>query len=248
MSNYNPYAAPQVEALPPPPPVGVAGEPRPWTIGEVLSLGWARIKDDGGALVVSSFVVQGIAGIPANIPTVLRLVGVLNEGDTIYWIVFGVCTLVSLLAGAWFRGGLIKVWLDSARGRKIDVGDVFKGGRFFAPIFGAEMIWYLTSLVGFAFLIVPGIYVSLGFGMATTIIVDRQLGVMESLRESWRVMNGQRMGVLGYYFATMGLALGGLAACCVGIMVVVPWVGVAFTAIYLRATGQDDAVTTAVGP
>lgn len=246
--SYNPYAAPQVEILQPPPERGPLGEPRPWTVSEVVSIGWSRIKADGGPLVVASFVAQGIAGVPGQIPAVLRLVGVVDERDVAYWIVFSVCTLATLIAGAWFRGGMIKVWLDAARGKKVDVGDIFKGGRFFGRVLAAELIWYLATLFGTVLLVVPGIYVGLGLGFCTTVIVDRDVGAMEGLRESWRLMNGQRMGVLGFYFASMLLAIGGLLACCVGLMVVIPWIGVAFSVIYLRASGQSDAVTTVGGP
>jgi uncharacterized membrane protein len=88
--------------------------------------------------------------------------------------------------------------------------------------------------------------------MSSTLIVDRNMGAIESLRESWRIMNGQRGGVFGFYLMAMVLVIGGVLACCVGILVVVPWIGVAFSVIYLRITGQDDATTavatTGAGP
>ena len=246
--SYNPYAAPQVQVLAPPPPVGAPGEPRPWTATEVLSVGWSRIKADGGALVVATFLAQGVAGLPANLPAGLKLLGILRERDAAYWPVFSICSLVGFVLGVWLRGGQIKIWLDAARGRRVEVGDLFKGGEFFAPILGAELLWYLASLVGFMLLVVPGIYVSLGLSMCSTIVVDRRLGAMDSLRESWRLMNGQRLGLFGFYLLGSLLAIGGLLACFVGIMVVMPWLGVAATVIYLRISGQADAVTAAAGP
>jgi hypothetical protein len=47
---YNPYAAPQA-APPPQQESTTTGAPQPWGVGEVVSLGWARFKQNWALLV-----------------------------------------------------------------------------------------------------------------------------------------------------------------------------------------------------
>ena len=68
--------------------------------------------------------------------------------------------LVSATAQAYILGGIVQFALRVARGDRPDFGVVFSGGRFFVPLLGATLLYSLGVALGFAFCIVPGLFLA----------------------------------------------------------------------------------------
>jgi len=99
----------------------------------------------------------------------------------------------------------------------------------------------LGVMLGFLLLIVPGIILALGLGLTIPLIVDREQGVIDSLKESWELTTGHKGALFVWGLLAFALFIAGLAACCIGVIVVGPIVQIAYAFIYLRISGQRTA-------
>lgn len=71
-------------------------------------------------------------------------------------------------------------------------------------------------------LIVPALIVSLVFGFAFYLIVDRDLHAIAALKESARLTNGHRMQLFLLLLAVVGINIVGLVALIIGLFVTIP--------------------------
>ncbi len=239
MSQYNPYAAPQAG---PPNPTGLAAPqgmgPQPWEIGEVLGHAWNVFKPNWATLVFSYLLNLILGSVPSFIPAILIATSVLDANSTEYWIVYSICTIAGLAVTTFFMAGLIKVWLAAARQQSPQFGDLFAGGARFLPLLASTLLVYVLAIVGFLFLIVPGVIVLLGLSLASFYVVDQGMDPIAAMKASWSATSGQK-GKL-FLFGLVGalLILGGCVACYLGLFVAFPLLMVGYATIYLRLSGQ----------
>ncbi len=179
----------------------------------------------------------------------------------------------------WLQIGQTMVMLDIARGRDINLAKLFGGGPYLlntvlavllvGVVVGAIALVMvgipvgvvglamqdaeaagITAVVAVLIAITPIIIVSLMFSQIQLLIIDRGVGAVESLRESYAITNGNKLTlfVIGILLAAigMGAAIVGLLALCVGIipaMIGVSAFGsLVFVISYLFMTGQQVSI------
>ncbi len=242
MNQYNPYAAPQ--AAPPMPPGGpqyAVGGPQPWDIGEVFSLAWDVFKRSWGVLVGSYFLAGIIGAIPGQIPALLVMSGAIEQNSGEYWGIYSVTTFVGLVISSFFQPGLIRIWCAAARGQSVDFGTLFSGANKFLPVFATLMLTIFAILLGYVFLIVPGIILGLGLMFAQFFVVDADMGPIQAMKASWDATNGHK-GKLFLFGLVGGLvAAVGLVACCIGVYASISLFWVALAIVYVRLSGRGTA-------
>jgi uncharacterized membrane protein len=241
---YNPYAAPQAApplaggALPP-------GTPQPWTVGEMVSLGWARFKENWAVLIFSNLAVFVIIQVISRLlvmqvgsPTDFRTNGFHSRG---YWAGLGVSSAASQVVTAYFQTGLIRIWLAVARGQSPSFGVLFTGFDRFLPMIGLTLLSGFASGIGLVCLIVPGVIVYLGLYLAPYYLVDAGMGPIRAMQASWEATRGQKGDVLLLVLAGFGLGVLGGLMCLIGIFATVPLWAVASAAAYTRMSGNGVA-------
>jgi len=217
------------------------GAPMPWTISEVLNVGFAAVRKRPLELIGGFFLINLLAQLPGQLPLVLSLAGVVSETTPVFWVIQVVSLLGSMIVGAYAGVGQLRVALAAARDEEFDFGLFFSGGDRMLPMLGAMMLVYLGGLLGMLLLIIPGIILLLGWGLVGALIADTDVGVMESLRESWEAMQGHKVSLLLFFLVSGLLSIAGLCACYVGLFVVLPAIVVAFAEVYRRVTGRYGA-------
>ena len=73
-----------------------------------------------------------------------------------------------------------------------------------------------------ALLIIPALVISLVFGFALYLVVDKDLGPIESLKESARITKGHRLQIFLLLLAVLGINILGIVALLVGLLVTIP--------------------------
>jgi hypothetical protein len=243
-----------------------------WTASDAVGFAWKVVKNDGVSVVVPIVLAQLIAALPMMVliglqtahtmPTILAhqipdpldpvVLGLQAATQVATWLSFG-----------FINGGVYRFALLAARGEPRTFGDVFSGGRWFAASLTLMALAGLISLPAtvvpivmrvqaapqalsfpvMMLLLIPGFLVTLGWSMALPLIVDRGMGGVEAIKESWRITTGQRFNI----FVTMlllGLViLGGCCLCGVGAVIGAAITPIAIAFIYLRLTGQPVAST-----
>jgi len=220
------------------PDVGATGGVQPWSSSEAVSFGWERVKADPATVIGAIFIAMLVGAVPGIICNVAaQAVGepaIANVG-----------TILNFISGAFMAGGIITFALKVARGQPYSFGDVFGGAPFFLRILACELVLYLGVLLGMVLLIVPGIILSLGWSLAITALVDKNLGPIEALKESWRLTTGHKGDIFLLGLLLLLVTIAGVCACGVGLLVTYPIMYIAITYVYLRLSGQPTAPMTA---
>jgi hypothetical protein len=128
--------------------------------------------------------------------------------------------------------GMLRVWLNLASGKAASVGMIFGEGRKLFVAIVASIIYGLAVSLGLILLIVPGIYIALRYGHYMNAIVDKNLGIMESLHYSSNLTTGNRMPLFVLAILCILVMLAGFLAFCVGIFVAIPIVSLAAAVSY----------------
>jgi len=242
-------------------PPGPGGYPGPsggarnaFSPGDAVTFAWERIKADPGTIlatvivgailmwvvgIVTSFMASVVGGIGS---AASRHVG--SPFDTwspLLVATKGLGSIVSFVVSAFVLAGIMNFSLKVARGAPYTFADLFSGAPFFVSVLVANLVVTIGAGIGFALLIVPGVIVALGLSMAIPLIIDRNLGPVEALTESWKLTDGHKTNLFVFGLIAVGLIVGGVCACVVGVLLVLPLLYIAHMYIYLKLTGQPVA-------
>lgn len=241
---YNPYGAPGAHAQVAAPLAPPGSGPQPWEAGEVIGRSWDIVKVHWVPLVFGTMIGSAAASAPQQIASFYNL---FTQGpghrsdfsDPIYIGLMVAGLFIGWVLQAFFQAGFIRMYLSAARGQSPEFAHVFSGGPHFFRMLGAMVIHSILVVLGFAFLIVPGVILSLGLLLYPYYVVDRGMQPIDALRASWEATTGQKgkLFVLGLY--SLGVMLLGLIACCIGSLPALAVITLAQAIVYVRVTGTE---------
>lgn len=125
-----------------------------------------------------------------------------------------------------------------ASGRELRFSHFFRGFDHFLPLLLATLCVSIVVATGLILLVIPGLYLAVGYMFATTLIVDNGM-------EFWQAMEVSRRVVTRHWFAFFGFSLMlflvnclGLLLLGVGLIVSVPVSACALAIAYLQVFGE----------
>ena len=130
--------------------------------------------------------------------------------------------IVSQLLGVFLSLGLVRVGLNLVSGKEVSVGQLFGEGRKLLPAVGASILFALMVMAGFVLLIVPGVYLMLRYGQFMNAMVDRNLGVIESLKYSSSITTNNRLNLFLLALLSIAIFIAGVLALVVGLVFAYP--------------------------
>jgi uncharacterized membrane protein len=147
----------------------------------------------------------------------------------------GVATWIAI--AAWLHAGVSLMALKIARGVRAEVADVFAGGPYVVRIVVAQAVIVVTVLLGLCLGIIPGVIFRLMFSQSTMLIVDRNVGPLESLGLSCRVTRGNKLALFGILLiAWVASAAVSSITAALATVLVAPLLRVMHAVIYLTLT------------
>jgi uncharacterized membrane protein len=209
-------------------PAGVLERDYELDIGSCVSRSWELVKKNFWPIVLISFLVFFIVGV------INQVMGLFTQSaihDMILQrrvsagglLIIFLTSLVSAPVYTILIGGLFKYYLKLIRGENATVGDAFAG---FGPSAGQLLLLGLVQCVlvdaGFLLCIVPGIYLSVSWYLATPLVIDRQLGFWDAMELSRKVVSKHWFVVFGLLLVVGLITACGILACCIGIFVSIP--------------------------
>jgi hypothetical protein len=248
MAQQNPYQPPAASLE----RAEFGGQPGHWEIGQAINTGWELFKANIGVVLVGVIIYFGISfAMSFVISLVISLIqaAIQQAGmdpDVMLAIVFSIQFVFQIgvvLIDTYLMLGLIKLMLNVARGgpEQAQITDVFSGGSVLLKGIGAQLLLGLVVMLGFLLLFVPGIILSLGLSFTIYLVVDRQLGPIEALKESWRITDGHKVNLFLFGLVAALVMLAGALACGIGWLVAWPVVMLAQAFIYCQLTGTGRA-------
>lgn len=144
-----------------------------------------------------------------------------------------------LVLGPLSFGGLYAM-LTATRGRQPEVGLLFVAfQRCYWPSVLANFLLSVALMVGFALLIVPGIFLAVRLGFVPYLVVDEDLDPVAAFRESWRRTAPVGWTLLGAMLLAIPITIGGLMLLVVGVLPALIWTSLAFARLFVEATELD---------
>jgi len=180
-------------------------------ISEYLSKGWAIFKKTWKDLLAAGLVMFLIE----MIPNTLKMIMGWEEGDSALTII----SLVSIVLNLVVSMGWTMILIKTVRGQKTQVSDLFAYTSRFLPFALGTFLVSLMTGVGLILFIFPGIYLMMKYMFVPYLILDKNMGVKESLKASGQMTQGIKWQLFAMYIAVLALNILGLIAFVVGIIV-----------------------------
>ena len=221
----------------------IAPGSQPLGIGACISRGFELTKRHFGIIFLTGLIYFGIMmgiGIIQVVAEVAMGIGTGNMGiyDTpqpaspavlgVSFILEAISQVVSIFLSL----GVTRIGLKLVSGEPAEVGMLFGEGSKLLRTIGAYILYVLMVSVGLLLLIVPGIYLAIRFGQFQSAIVDRDLGVLDSLAYSSDITNNNRMSLFGLAVLNILIIFAGVIALCIGMIFAIPIVVLAGLTAY----------------
>lgn len=215
-------------------------------LDDVFARAWAIYKDRLWSCVLIIAVLLGVNwGLSIATNLGVSLVERAFRHDTAIRVTTTVVLQVGVSAiGVWLAVAQTLIFLKIARGQPADLGEVAQVGPYFVRALLAGLIIACAVGIGTMLCIVPGVILALMLSQTYFLIVDRDVGVLDSLRLSMEITNGNKLTLFGIYL--IGGIIGGLGilACGVGIVFTLAFMQLLFAVTYVVMTGQATADQT----
>lgn len=191
--------------------------PRPPQVGECLSVGWERLQDQMGVLVL----------IMAVYLIVIFLGGGIGAGLGGI-VLYGPMTL-----------GLFYVHRKAYRGEKVQIEDLFFGFKKFLPAFLNGLLYTIAWGVGFMFCIVPAYFVMGCLAYWPLVLEDGREEGIEALIGSKDLTQPFILQSTLTVFVLTLIGFSGLLFCCVGVLLTAPIATMGIIHAYETMKGND---------
>lgn len=207
-----------------------------FSVGSAIRFGWETFKKRPWFFVGASFVILFAYGVAGSITSGIDVaLGATPEEPSLIGsaINFALSTFISM--------GVIAFYLAAHDDPEtVDLSALWHP-RPFWKFLGASILMGLAIGIGFVLLVVPGIIATLFFMFTTVIVIDRELGPIEAMKESMRIGRGVRWPLLGLLGVLLLIILAGLIALFVGLLVAMPVTTLAFVHAYRVLSSRAGA-------
>ncbi len=135
-----------------------------------------------------------------------------------------------------FTAALMWISLRVVDGKSVSWKEISGNEAFFWNVlwkfFLTNILYGIVTMVGFILIIVPGFIWMLKYQFAPYLVIDKKMGVMESMKMSGQITDGYKWTLFGFWIVVMIIELIGLAIFFVGLIVAVPIVMIATAYVY----------------
>jgi hypothetical protein len=235
MSELDPFAA-GVGA-----PPGDTAAPVAMDVGPILGRCTELLRTHPG-LVVGTLVLSvapGLVfqGVDGALQFYVELNPVSEEVKLLIGLARILVSICGMLIGLWLQLGVVRIFLNLVRGGTAEIGMLVGQSQHFLNALALNVLQVLIYALGMVLLFVPFLIAFAGLNFATYAMVDKELGPIEALAESWRLTDGYKMTVFLIYLV---FAIVGTVVCCstfcVGYFLVVPILSLATAVMYHSLT------------
>jgi hypothetical protein len=237
-----------------PPPYQPGGQPPGGGSGieasEAIAFGWAAVTKDFAGVALPIAVAIFVAALPGIVLGGIR--GAIVAGFAASGAVDSTALMILNLVGpllnfvistvvqAYVMGGIVLFALRVARGEKPEFGVVFSGGKYFASVCGATLLYNFAVGFGLAFCLVPGLFLAACWVAYLPFIVDKGMGSVDALKASWQATTPYRMNLVIYVVLAFLVGIAGFLACFIGALLVsFPVIMLGNAYLYLKLVGEQ---------
>ena len=139
--------------------------------------------------------------------------------------------------------GLIRISLRFVDNQEAETRDLFSCFHLFFRYLFASIIFAVFVLLGLVLLIVPGIILALKFQFYDYFIIDKELGIVESIEKSGKITEGALWELFRFAIILIGINILGALCFGVGLLVSIPTSMLAMAHVYRQLLTRFDSQT-----
>lgn len=213
---------------------------RSFSISEALAVGWRETKKRFWFWVGVLLLVFGVSLVGEACEAFLAYLG--EQGTNAGALVLGTVIYVPVVifVSLVFQMGLLKMALAAVDGGEPKLNMLWSEYRLIWRFLGAGLLFGVIVGFGFMLLVIPGIIWALMFMLYSYFIVDKRVGVMDSLKRSAEVTRGSRWRLLGFVIVIQLINMLGVMLLGVGLLVTVPVTMIAMAYVYRRLVASSQ--------
>jgi uncharacterized membrane protein len=204
-----------------------------FTVGSAIRFGWETFKTRPWLFVGASIVIFFAYGIVGAITGGIdKAMGATPEDPS------AIGSIINFVLSTFVGMGVTAFYLAAHDNPEtVDLSTLWHPQPFWKYLV-AEILVGLAIGVGFILLIIPGIIATIFFMFTTFIVIDKELGPIEAMKESMRIGRGYRWPLLGLIVLLLLIMLLGVIALFVGVLVAMPVASLAFVHAYRTLSGS----------
>ncbi len=115
--------------------------------------------------------------------------------------------------------------------------DFFRGFNYFLPLFLASLASTLLVSIGFVLLLLPGIYLAIGYMFTTFLVIDYRMEFWQAMETSRNIISRNWFSFFGFALVLFVLNVFGALALGVGLLVTIPVTSCAAAIAYKDIVG-----------
>lgn len=140
--------------------------------------------------------------------------------------------IIGSLLTTFLAFGIYKIILGIIRKENTSFNDIFSYKEDWLKLFLLDFISSLFIELGFIFFIIPGIIIALAISMRSYIFVDKNMNIIELLKESNKMMEGYKKDYLMLQLSFVGWALLGILSFGILLIFICPYISFADALYY----------------
>jgi uncharacterized membrane protein len=149
--------------------------------------------------------------------------------------VIGAAVQIVIVAPIGF--GSVLAILKAARGEDPSLGDLLVPyQRCFVQSVVAWFLMGIALTIGFALLVIPGLFLMTRLSFVPYLVVDENLDAITAFRESWRRTGPFAWQIFGAMMLALPISLVGLGLLVVGVLPAGIWVGLSLATLFLEVS------------
>lgn len=195
---------------------------------EILDLSWKKFKENAKLLLIITlfFIVVRIVGSIAQ--------KMVEESYVAIVLVVIITATLNIMIAI----GITQILLKISRGSQTNFGEILGGKKYFWRFIVGNLLYGLIVFAGFILLVIPGIIWQYKYSMFSYLIIDKDMQPMEALKESGRIMNGNKWKLFFLQILMLPVIITGFLFFGVGIFVAIPVVTLMSVAFYRIVVGE----------
>ncbi|MEI8103041.1 MAG: hypothetical protein WCG61_05905 [Chlorobium sp.] len=152
----------------------------------------------------------------------------------------GSSLLFSSVAAPFYAGYSVAAF-RYASGQPLQFSDFFRGFNYFLPLFLASLASTLLVTVGFVLLLLPGLYLAIGYMFTTFLVIDYRMEFWQAMEVSRAIISRNWFSFLGFAVVLFALNIFGALAFGIGLLITVPVTSCAAAIAYKEIVGLSSS-------
>ncbi|HEY8568591.1 hypothetical protein [Microbulbifer sp.] len=208
-------------------------------IGDTLNEAWSRTKGNKGTVWLG-VLLYFVAYIGISVVAALITGQSFTDPEANQGIGAILSNIIIAAASAPLGAGMMMIGVKIARDEQVSGTEVFAYFDKILPLAVAMVLMYILVAVGFVLLIIPGVYLVIGYMMMLPLIVDKNLGPWQALEISRKAVTKHWFPVFGFMIVLCLLYLAGFLALIIGLIWAIPTLSIAYGILYRNMFGGHE--------